>query len=125
MQKFTDFSNLRLLIVEDDSEARSLLVQMLRDVAAEVDSAADGPGAIHKLKQSVYDVLLTDLRLPGLKGEEVVCQARSLYPDLVIIVITGYADVGSAVNVMKLGASDYIQKPFFREELMLRLKKAL
>ena len=125
MSKNTVFANQRILIVEDDPELRASLVSVLQELALEVDSAPDGVAAVQKIKESVYDILLTDLRLPGLKGEEVVCQAVALYPDLIVIVITGYGDVGNAVKVMKLGAGDYIQKPFLKEELVLRLRKAL
>jgi DNA-binding NtrC family response regulator len=125
MSKNTVFSNQRILIVEDDRELRTSLLSALQELALEVDSAADGVTAVQKIKDSVFDILLTDLHLPGLKGEEVVCQALSLYPDLIVIVITGYGDVSNAVKVMKLGVSDYIQKPFLKEELVLRLRKAL
>jgi DNA-binding NtrC family response regulator len=125
MGKNAEFQNQKILIVEDDCELRRLLESVLQDLGFEVDSAADGLSASQKIKESVYDILLTDLRLPGLGGEEIVCQARALYPDLIIIVVTGYGDVAGAVKVMKLGASDYIQKPFLKEELVVRLKKAV
>ena len=125
MRKNIDFHNQRVLLVEDDAELRTSLAAILEGLSFEVDSAADGLAASQKIKENVYDILLTDLRLPELSGEEVVCRARSLYPDLIILVITGYGDVSSAVRVMKLGASDYIQKPFLREELILRLEKAV
>ena len=125
MSKITDFRGQRVLLVEDDPELRSSLTGVLEGLSFEVDSAADGLVASQKIKENVYDILLTDLRLPEVSGEEVVCRARSLYPDLIILVVTGYGDVSSAVRVMKLGASDYIQKPFLREELILRLEKAV
>lgn len=125
MSQHTDFNNQRVLIVEDDPEVRASLADILQGLGLEVESAADGLAAWTKIRESVYDILLTDLRLPGLKGEEVVCQARALYPDLIIIVVTGYGDVGNAVKVMKLGASDYIQKPFLKDELVVRLRKAI
>ncbi|MBI4458955.1 MAG: sigma-54-dependent Fis family transcriptional regulator, partial [Acidobacteria bacterium] len=115
----------RILLVEDDAELRASLGKALEDLSFEVDLAENGLEAISKIKQSVYDILLTDLRLPGLSGEEVLCQAKGLYPDLIVIVITGYGDVRNAVNMMKLGAADYIQKPFLKEELLLRIGKAL
>jgi DNA-binding NtrC family response regulator len=80
---------------------------------------------VGKIKDSVYDILITDLRLPGLDGEEVLRRAKSLYPDLIVIVATGFADIRNAVNMIKLGASDYIQKPFLKDELIVRIQRAL
>jgi len=118
--------NLRILLVEDEAELRSTLESVLRDLSFEVDAVADAATAFAQLRQNVYDVLLTDLRLPGGdSGEEIVCQAKQLYPDLIAVVMTGYGDIAGAVRLMKLGASDYIQKPFVRDELVLRLRKAL
>lgn len=125
MRKTPFPSHQRALIVEDDSALRTNLAHILREVGLEVESAPDGAAGWQQIKNSVYDILLTDLRLPGMNGEELICQARALYPDLIIIAVTGYADVGSAVKVMKLGATDYIQKPFMRDELLLRLQKSV
>src|ERR1019366_8784843 len=102
MSQSANLKNQGLLVVEDDRELRELLVSILKPVALGVDAVSDGVTACQKIKESVYDILLTDLRLPGLTGEEVVCQARALYPDLIILVVTGYGDVGSAVKGMKL-----------------------
>ena len=115
----------RVLIVEDDASLRSLLATALQELSFEVDAASDGLEAAQKIKESVYDILITDLRLPGLGGEEVLRQAKSLYPDLIVMVATGYGDIRNAVNMMKLGASDYIQKPFLKDELIVRIQKAL
>ena len=125
MSRNGDFKNQRVLLVEDDAELRSSLEMALRELAFEVDSASDGKAALAKIKEGIYDILITDLRLPHLSGDKVLCQAKLLYPDLIVIVITGYGDVSNAVNTMKLGATDYVQKPFLKEELILRLRKAL
>src|SRR5204863_9063313 len=100
MQRNSETANQKVLIVEDDQEIRTLLVEILEQASFEVDSASEGLDALEKLKQTVYDIVLTDLRLPGMEGEEIVCQARTRYPDLIIIVITGHGDITSAVNVM-------------------------
>ena len=115
----------RVLIVEDDASLRAVLATALQELSFEVDAAADGLEAVQKIKESVYDILITDLRLPGLGGEEVLRQAKALYPDLIVIVATGFGDLRNAVNMMKLGASDYIQKPFVKDELIVRIRKAL
>ncbi|MDP2735241.1 MAG: response regulator, partial [bacterium] len=95
------FKDQRVLLVEDDAELRASLGTTLRELSFEVDLAEDGLEAVCKIKQSVYDILLTDLRLPGLSGEKILCQAKELYPDLIVIVVTGYGDVRNAVNMMK------------------------
>jgi DNA-binding NtrC family response regulator len=120
-----DLSQPRVLIVEDDASLRAVLATALQELSFEVDAAADGLEAAQKIKESVYDILITDLRLPGLGGEEVLRQAKALYPDLIVIVATGFGDIRNAVNMMKLGASDYIQKPFVKDELIVRIRKAL
>jgi DNA-binding NtrC family response regulator len=120
-----DLTQPRVLIVEDDASLRALLTSALQELDFEVDSAADGLEGARKVKESVYDILITDLRLPGQGGEEVLRQAKALYPDLIVIVATGYGDLRNAVNMMKLGASDYIQKPFVKDELVVRIRKAL
>ncbi|MBI3934003.1 MAG: sigma-54-dependent Fis family transcriptional regulator [Acidobacteria bacterium] len=126
MTRPDDPENLRILLVEDEAELRATLEGVLRDLSFEVDAVADSDAALAQLRQNIYDVLLTDLRLPGGgSGEEIVCQSKQLYPDLIAVVMTGFGDISSAVRVMKLGASDYIQKPFLKDELILRLRKAL
>ncbi|OFV92754.1 MAG: hypothetical protein A3F68_06665 [Acidobacteria bacterium RIFCSPLOWO2_12_FULL_54_10] len=121
----SDYKNQRVLLVEDDAELRNSMSVALNDLSFEVDQAEDGLEAIQKIKQNIYDILLTDLKLPGADGEEILSQARQLYPDLIVIVVTGFGDVRNAVNMMKLGATDYLQKPFLKDELVLRIKKAL
>lgn len=123
--KSETFASQRILLVEDDAELRQSLGNALSHLSFEVEAAPDGEAALGRLRETIFDVLLTDLRLPGMTGEQLITQAKALYPDLIAIVITGHADVGSAVRLMKLGAADYIQKPFLKDELVLRLKKAI
>ena len=126
MDRPDDPANLRILLVEDEAELRATLEGVLRELLFEVDAVADAAAAFSRLGQNVYDVVLTDLRLPeGGSGEQIVCQAKQLYPDLIAVVMTGFGDISNAVRLMKLGASDYIQKPFLKDELILRLRKAL
>ncbi len=111
--------------MEDEAGLCEALVAALCENGYEVEAASDGLSGIHKLKESVYDVLLTDLRLPGLNGEELLSQAKALYPDMIVIIVTGFGDLRHAVKMMQLGATDYIQKPFLKDELLMRLRKAL
>jgi two-component system response regulator AtoC len=123
--KTEGFSNQRVLLVEDDPELRRSLGQVLSQLSFEVEAVADGEAALAHLRAEVFDALITDLRLPGVSGEKIITEAKAMYPDLIAMVITGHADISSAVRLMKLGASDYIQKPFLKDELILRLKKAI
>ena len=125
MTKNRDSSQPRVLIVEDDAGLCESLTAALRELSFEVETSPDGLQAAQKIKESVYDILLTDLRLPGLSGEELLRQSKALYPDLIVIVATGYGDIRNAVNMMKLGAADYIQKPFLKDELIVRIEKAI
>jgi DNA-binding NtrC family response regulator len=123
--KIEEFSNQRVLLVEDDAELRRSLGQVLSQLSFDVQAVADGEAALAQLRGGVFDALITDLRLPGISGERVITEAKAIYPDMIAMVITGHADISSAVRLMKLGAADYIQKPFLKDELTLRLKKAI
>ena len=123
--KIEEFTNQRVLLVEDDVELRRSLGQVLSQLSFDVEAVADGEAALEQLRAGVFDALITDLRLPGISGEKVITEAKAIYPDLIVMVITGHADISSAVRLMKLGAADYIQKPFLKDELILRLKKAI
>ena len=91
MNKPDEIENLRILLVEDESQLRATLESMLRELSFEVDAVGDSGTALARLREAVYDILLTDLRLPGnASGEEIVCQAKELYPDLIAIVMTGF-----------------------------------
>jgi DNA-binding NtrC family response regulator len=89
------------------------------------EAAADGEQALERLRRTAYDILIIDLRLPGVDGLTVLQEAIALYPELVVIVITGFASVESAVKAIKLGAADYLTKPFKPVELSLSIEMAL
>ena len=115
----------RVIIVEDDQIARLTLEEQLRDGGYEVLSFATAAPALERLKQRGADVVLSDLRLPGMDGMTFLEQARQCDPQLIVIMLTGYGTVQDAVRAMKVGAADYLCKPVSADEIMLRLARVL
>jgi DNA-binding NtrC family response regulator len=114
-----------LLFVDDEPDLRALMAARLQARGYETVEAESGEKALELLQQFAFDVLVTDLRLPGIDGTDVMEAARELYPGIVAIVITGHGTVRDAVAAIKRGASDFITKPFQFDELMHVLEKAL
>ncbi len=114
-----------LLFVDDESALRGLMAERLSERGFDVVEADTGEKAVEYLDQFAFDVLITDLRLPGIDGTRVIDAAKQRYPGIVAIVITGYGTVRDAVEAMKRGASDYVTKPFQFDELVHVLDKAL
>ncbi len=101
----------RILVAEDEDGVRALLVDSLRGAGHDVVSVGDGASALAALREGGFDVVLTDLRMPGAGGMDVVRAARLEQPDVEAIVLTAFGGVASAVDAMKLGAFDYLEKP--------------
>ena len=114
-----------LLFVDDEPALRSLMAERLAERGFEVVQAESGEKAVQLLDQFAFDIVITDLRLPGMDGTRVIETALARYPGIVGIVITGYGTVKDAVDAIKKGASDFIAKPFQFDELMHVLQKAL
>ena len=114
-----------LLFVDDESALRGLMAERLSERGFDVVEAETGEKAVEYLDQFAFDILITDLRLPGIDGTRVIDAAKQRYPGIVAIVITGYGTVRDAVDAMKRGASDYVTKPFQFDELVHVLDKAL
>ncbi len=106
-----------ILIVDDEKNIRLTLSQALETLGAEIDTAADGEEALTKLKDREFGLILLDIRMPGMDGMEVLHRVREIRPDIRAIMITAYGTVESAVEAMKLGAADFLQKPFDPEEI--------
>lgn len=113
-----------LLLVEDESALRAVVAEQLATRGYSVDVANSGEDALKRLSEFAYDALVTDLRLPGIGGSAVIDAAVERYPDIVAIVVTGYGTVKDAVDAIKHGASDFVNKPFQLDELTLALDKA-
>ena len=114
-----------LLLVDDEESLRSVVAERLTDHGYEVVQAADGESAIKALDGFAFDVIVSDLRLPGVDGRQVIDAALTRYPGIVAIVVTGYGTVKDAVDVIKRGAADFISKPFQFDELLHVLTNAL
>jgi len=114
-----------LLLVEDEVHLREAIAEQLTDHGYRVRQAATGEEALACLSDFAFDILVTDLRLPGIDGSAVVDAARERYPDIVAIVVTGYGTVKDAVAAIKRGASDFVAKPFQIDELLHALEAAL
>ncbi len=115
----------RILAVDDEPEMVEVARSVLKRAGHEVILATDGARALELILQERPDLVLTDLRMPGLDGLALIEQMRSRELNIPVIVLTAYASVDSAVEVMKRGAADYLAKPFTPEELALRVERAL
>src|SRR5437016_1699104 len=114
-----------LLLVEDEGPLREALAEQLGDRGYAVEQADSGETALAKLADFAFDVLITDLRLPGINGAAVIDAALDRYPDIVAIVVTGFGTVKDAVEAIKRGAWDFVSKPFQIDELLHALDSAL
>src|SRR5215472_10443688 len=114
-----------LLIVEDEAPLRQAIAEQLVDHGYQVEQAESGEAAVARLADFAFDIIITDLRLPGIDGSSVVEAAVERYPDIVAIVITGYGTFKDAVNAIKRGAHDFVSKPFQIDALLHVLDSAL
>jgi DNA-binding NtrC family response regulator len=114
-----------LLIVDDEGALRSAIAERLADHGFVVEQAGNGEDALQRLADFAFDILITDLRLPGIGGREVLDAALERYPDIIAIVITGYGTVKDAVEAIKQGAADFITKPFQFDALLHVLRSAV
>jgi two-component system, NtrC family, response regulator AtoC len=111
----------KLLLVEDDRIVRITVRDALADDGYAVTDCADGTAALQALERETFDIVLTDVRLPGVDGLTVFRTARRASPRAAVVLMTAYADAEDAVAVMREGARDYVQKPFEIDELLIRL----
>jgi len=113
-----------VLVVEDNDLERQITADTLREEGFAVEEAAVGKRAIELLALSRFDVVLTDLMMPGMSGEELLAKVRSAYPGSQVVVLTAHGSTDSVVQAMKAGAFDYLEKPTDREKLVTRVAKA-
>ncbi|MBK9241136.1 MAG: response regulator [Acidobacteria bacterium] len=116
---------LHLLLVDDEEAFRDVIAERLADHGYRVEQAGAGEQAVARLSEFAFDILLTDLRLPGVDGRQVLDEAFARYPDIIAVVITGFGTVREAVEVTRLGAEGFITKPFQFEELLHALSTAV
>ncbi len=115
----------KVLVVDDDNDMCMLLTRFLTRNNYTVSSANSGQAAIDWMKKNTPDLVLCDFRLDDMTGVQILSRIKEMHPDAAVIIITGYSDVKDAVEVMKLGAFDYVTKPLFPDEILLTIKKAL
>src|SRR5919108_2590108 len=115
----------RILIADDHDSLRRGLAQGLAESGHDVEEAANGNTAIEKLHDSYFDVIVSDLKMGGSTGLEVLKTAKQLHPTCAVILMTAFGSVSTAVEAIKSGAFDYVQKPFEVEEMEVKIEKAL
>ena len=115
----------RILVVDDHDTLRRGIVKALTDAGHDVEQAANGTAAIERLQDSQFDVVLTDLRMGGADGLDVLRTTTKLQPHAAVILMTAFGSINTAVEAMKIGAIDFVQKPFEIEEMEMKVEKAI
>ena len=114
----------RILVIDDDPGVRDSMERTLRAAGYSVQSAASGEEGFEVARLGAFDVILSDMRMSGISGLELLRGLRDVKVDAAFIIMTGFGTVETAVEAMKLGAVDFVQKPFFRDELLMRVRSA-
>jgi two-component system nitrogen regulation response regulator GlnG len=115
----------RILVVDDEEAIRSGLAEILREEGYEVEERPDAQAALAGLRDELFDLVCTDVRMPGMDGLELLQRIKTESPETEVIVITGFASLQSAVDAVKRGAEDYLAKPFDLDEVRLTVRRAL
>ena len=117
----------RILIVEDEAAIRRVLTRILEDESPsyKVDAAADGEEGLKMITQEDYDLVISDIKMPKMSGDELLVEAKKIKPETVFVMISGHGDLETAINTMKLGAFDYISKPPDLNRLLTTVRNAL
>ena len=118
-------ANAVILLVDDDDSLRRVLEFQLREAGYDVVTAADGSAALDLFTGREVDCVVTDLRMPGLSGLELLRRTSAINSEVPVVVITAYGDIETAVEAMRTGAFDFITKPFNRDQILMTVEKAL
>jgi DNA-binding NtrC family response regulator len=113
-----------ILVVDDDSAMREMMISMLESAGIRATAAASAGAALESLRDHDFDVVLSDIRMPGKDGIELLGEIRELRPDTPVVLMTAFGSIDSAVAAMRAGAFDYVPKPFKRDEVMVVLERA-
>lgn len=116
-------SDVNILVVDDEEVMRDFLQDVLESF--DVELACDGEEAISKLDEKKYDLIITDMKMPGKSGEDVVRFAKERYPDAKIIIISGYSTLSSVSNALKCGVNAFLAKPFTIKQIRTEVAKSL
>jgi DNA-binding NtrC family response regulator len=114
----------RILVVDDEPVVRESIYEWFSQDEYPIEMAASGPEAMQKMQESSWDILLTDVKMPGMDGLELQQKAKGLDPDITVIIMTAYASVDSAMQAIKEGAYDYVTKPLDPEDLQQIVNRA-
>src|SRR5687768_6811330 len=115
----------RVLVVDDEASIRDLLAKTLALAEYEVDTAADASTALTRVRGAEYDLLIADLRMPGMDGLTLIRQVKKIRAELPVIIITGFSSEASAIEAVNLGVAGYLRKPFRVPEVLAAAAKAL
>ena len=115
----------RVLVVDDEASIRDLLAKTLALAEYDVDTAADASTALTRVRATEYDLLIADLRMPGMDGLTLIRQVKKIRAELPVIIITGFSSEASAIEAVNLGVAGYLRKPFRVPEVLAAAAKAL
>src|SRR5687767_9847122 len=115
----------KVLIVDDERSMRELLERVFRREGYTVSVADNGAKALEMIREGFCDLIISDVKMPGLTGIELLTQCRESSPDTMVILMTAFATIDNAREAFKLGADDFVQKPFDVDELKIVVSKAL
>jgi excisionase family DNA binding protein len=115
----------RLLVVDDEASIRDLLSKTLALAEYDVEVAPDGRSALDRMRMNPYDLLIADLKMPGLDGMTLIREARRYKPDLAVIIITGFSTESTAIEAVNLGVAGYLTKPFRVQQVLKKAAEAL
>ena len=115
----------RVLVADDDEMFLEILAETVEEAGAAVELAPDGLDALEQLSVGDFDILISDLNMPRMDGLTLLRQVRALYPHILSILITGFGSLESAIQALRLGAYDYIQKPFMVEQVAVTIRNAV
>jgi len=118
-------SKIRIMIVDGEMIVRQSLLGWFKKYGHEVDTAATGMEDLKKLEQTPFQVMFVDIKMPGMDGLELLEKVKQDDPDIMVVIITAYGSIESAVKAMRTGASDYLLKPFKPDQLSLVMERIL
>src|SRR6218665_3338273 len=115
----------RILIVDDDSSIRRTLKEILEFESYVVDESTDGVDCLVKLRNQNYDVVILDIKMPKMDGMEAIEKIQATYPNTLVLMISGHANIDTAIEAVKKGAFDFIQKPPDLNRLLITIRNAM
>ncbi|MFQ5797369.1 MAG: response regulator [Bacteroidota bacterium] len=115
----------KILVVDDEDALRTVLSSELAGEGYEVETAADGDEAMNVVQMKPFDLVLLDIKMPKVDGFEVLKFLKSKYPDIKVIMLTGFADLKNAIESKKLGAEDFVSKPYDLVDLLTTIERVV